>query len=351
MRAVVMRAFGGADVLELDEVADPALAEGEALVRVGAVEVSSTRDVATRTGRHPFSRQVASLPHVLGGDFAGVVEDVGPGVDRALVGRRVAASNTRTCGTCPACRAGDAAACPSLSILGIHRWGSYAELATVPAAALQEIPDDLSLSEAAAMAATGPIALTQLTVGRVEPGTWVLVTGATGALGTAIAALGVRMGARVVALSRRPQLLPEALPYAARLDGGDEDLGQRLMEVTGGDGIEVAVDNVANGDVFGRYFPSLQIGGRIVISGAIGRDRLPVLPVPASPFYVRSLSLLGVRTTSPRDIARFWTLVREGFRLPGEVLHELPFDAAAEAHARIENGAALGHTLLTVPGP
>jgi D-arabinose 1-dehydrogenase-like Zn-dependent alcohol dehydrogenase len=104
---------------------------------------------------------------------------------------------------------------------------------------------------------------------------------------------------------------------------------------------------VAQGDVFARYFSSLAIGGRVVVSGAIGNP-LPTLPVPASPFYVRSLSLLGVRTTSPRDIARFWSLAHDGFRLPGDIVHELPLDSAAEAHARIEAGVASGHTVLTI---
>ena len=95
MRAVVMRGFGDPGVLEIEDVPDPSPQRGEALVRVAAVEVSRTRDVAARSGRHPFSRQI-TLPHVLGGDFAGVVEAVGDGVDPALAGQRVAAMNSST---------------------------------------------------------------------------------------------------------------------------------------------------------------------------------------------------------------------------------------------------------------
>ena len=347
MRAVVMHAFGDADVLELEDVRDPSPGPGEALVRVGAVEVSSTRDVATRTGRHPFSRLVA-LPHVLGGDFAGVVEATGPGVDPALVGRRVAASNSQSCGRCQACGAGDEARCPELSMLGIHRWGSYAELAVVAAVNLQEIPSDLSLAEAAALAATGPIALTQLQAGHVASGTWLLITGATGALGTAIAALGAELGARIVGLSRRPPSIPPELRLAARLDSAERDLATRLLEVTDGDGIATAIDNIAAGDVFARYFDALAIGARVVISGAIGGAEPPVLAVPAGPLYLRSQSLLGVRTTSRADIDRFWDLVHAGFRLPDGLVHELPLDAAPAAHYHVTSGAAVAHTVLTL---
>ena len=347
MRAVVMREFGHADVLKLDEVPDPVPAAGEALVRVGAVEVSSTRDIATRTGHHPFSRQVL-LPHVLGGDFAGVVEAVGPGVDAGLAGRRVAVSSSAGCGRCPACLAGRTAQCPRLSMLGIHRWGSYAELATAPAQSISLIPDDLSLAVAAAMAATGPIALTQLVTGRVGAGTRVLITGATGALGTMLIVLATAQGAHVLALSRRPERIPAGLAPAARLRAGEPGLAEAIGQATAGAGVEVVIDNVAHGQTFAAYIPALAIGGRIVVSGAIGGPDVTTLPVPAQPFYVRSLSLLGVRTASRQETERFWALVRDGLRLPAGLVRELPLSAAAGAHAEITRGATAGHTVLRV---
>lgn len=347
MRAVVMRSFGDADVLELEDVADPVLRAGEALVRVGAVEVSSTRDIATRTGRHPFSRQVA-LPHVLGGDFAGIVEATGSGVDPGLIGQRIAASNSRSCGDCAACRAGNEAQCADLTMLGIHRWGSYAELVTVPADNLNRIPDDVTLAEAAAMAATGPIALTQLQVGQVSEGSWLLVTGATGALATMIATVAADLGARVIGLSRRPEAIPPALDLAARLDNDDEDLAEAILTLTSGTGVSTAVDNVANGGVFARYFPALAIGGRVVISGAVSGSEPSLLPVPAAPFYIRSLSLLGVRTTTLRDVGAFWELVHGGLRMPQGLIHELPLDDASVAHAQIAAGLSVAHTVLSV---
>lgn len=346
MRAVLMRDFGGEQVLELADVETPNAGPGEALVRVGAVEVSRTRDVATRTGAHPFSRQVA-LPHVLGGDFAGVVEAVGPGVEPSLVGRRVAGSCTITCGACPACLAGREALCARLSMLGIHHWGSYAELVRLPAANLHQIPAGLSMAEAAALAATGPIALAQLAAGVVVGGTEILVTGVTGALGSMLAALAGRLGARVVGLSRRPDAIPEELPLAARLDATREDLADALLECTSGAGIGVAVDNVADARTFAGYFPALALGGRVVVSGAIGAAELPVLAVPAAALYIRSLSLLGVRTAGASDAARFWALVSEGFRAPPGLVRELPLESAAAAHAAVAGGR-VGHTVLVL---
>ena len=347
MLAVVMESFGGEDVLQLTEVADPPPAPGEALVRVGAVEVSSTRDVATRTGRHPFSAQV-SLPHVLGGDFAGTVQAVGSGVSPELVGRRVAVANGIGCGHCRACRDGREDQCPQLRMLGIHRWGSYAELVSAPAATLSPIPDDLSLETAAAMAATGPIALTQLRAGGVMAGSWVLVTGATGALATMLAVLARHLGARVIGLSRRPGVIPAGAGLLAALDSGADDVADAIRAHTGPGGADAVMENVCDGDTFTRYLPALAIGARIVVSGAIGVERPPVLPVPAQPFYVRGLSMLGVRTTNREDIDRFWRVVDDGLRLPEELVKPWPLADAAQAHAHITRGAAAGHTVLWV---
>ena len=148
---------------------------------------------------------------MLGGDFAGVVEAVGHGADPGLVGMRVAAMNTHTCGECASCRAGREYECTQLEMVGIHRWGSYAEFTRVPAASLHVLPDGIGMAEAAALAATGPIALTQIRAAAVTGGSDVLITGVTGALATVLAALAPGLGARVIGLTRRVGSVPPAL--------------------------------------------------------------------------------------------------------------------------------------------
>lgn len=347
MRAALIRAFGPPEVLSVEQVDMPAPGAGEVLVRVAAVEVSRIRDVATRSGNHPFSRLV-TLPHVLGGDFAGVVESVGADVDPSWIGRRVAAMNTSTCGHCVACRSGREYECAELRMIGIHSWGSYAEFAVAPARSLHLLPDDLGLIEAAALAATGPIALTQLqTVGAIAGGT-VLITGITGSLATMLAALAPRFGADVLGLSRRPDSTPPSL--ALRVLSVDRtDLTEAIKGATAGGPVGV-IDNVGTPEVFDRYFPALRNGARIVVSGAIGDGELPTLRVPVAPFYLRSLSIVGVRTATQQTTREFWELVRAGFRLPGGLLHEVPLAAAASAHGTVIAGTTTGHTVLAVEG-
>ena len=338
MRAVVMRAFGDPDVLRIEELPTPSPEAGEALVRVAAVEVSRTRDVAVRSGAHPFSRSV-TLPHVLGGDFSGVVEAVGDGVDGSLIGQRVAAMNTHTCGACASCRSGRDYECTQLEMVGIHRWGSYAEFTRVPAGSLHVLPDEIDMAEAAALAATGPIALAQMRMASVSESSNLLITGVTGALATVLAALAPRFGARVIGLTRRVGAVSPDLGMTV-LDSGRADLTQAILEVTAGKGPDAVIDNVAAADVFDRYFPVLANGARIVISGAIGTPGLPVLRVPAAPLYVRSISLLGVRTATARATLDFWDLVRDGFRLPASLVHEGPLETASAVHDAVINGSA-----------
>lgn len=347
MRAVVMREFGAPDVLQVeDEVATPRPEPGEVLIRVAAVEVSRTRDVATRSGLHPFSRQI-SLPHVLGGHCAGMVAAAGQGVDPAWVGRPVAVMGHHTCGLCAACRAGLRDECSELEILGIHRWGSYAEFTCVHEDQLHLLPGELDLAEAAALAATGSIALTQLRIARVGPGTVVLVTGMTGALASVLAAVGAVLGARMIGLSRRPAAVTPSSGLTV-LDSTAPDLGERILAATNGAQPQAVIDNVCAPAVFEQYFPTLANGARVVVSGAIAAPELPVLPVPARSIYSRNISLIGVRSHTEADSEHFWQLVRDGFRLPSGLVHEHPLEAAASAHCAVLSGSAIGHTILRV---
>ncbi|MGW3149526.1 alcohol dehydrogenase catalytic domain-containing protein [Streptomyces sp. NPDC001177] len=343
-----MREFGEPGVLRLERVATPRPGPDEVLVRVAAVEVSRTRDVATRTGKHPFSRHV-SLPHILGGHFTGVVVSVGEAVDPSVVGKRVAVMNHHTCGRCAACRAGLENECGRLEMLGVHRWGSYAEFTSAPAEILHILPDDIDMVQAAALAATGPVGLTQFRTAHTGQDTIVLVTGLTGALASLLAALGPVLGATVIALSRRPQAVVPGT-RAIVLDSTRHDLGDAIVAATGGAKPQVVIDNVCAPDVFERYFPALANGARIVVSGAIGTPQLPILPVPARELYSRTISLIGVRSHTQADAVDFWQMVRDGFRLPPELIHEYPLEAASSVHRAVQDGSTTGHTVLRISG-
>lgn len=347
MRAIVLRRYGAPDVLEFDQINDPEPGPGEVRVKVAAVAVARSKDVGTRAGRPPFAQQIPGLPHVLGTEHAGVIDAVGPGVDPGMVGGRVAVSAVLTCSRCRACERGRAEACTSLRLIGIHRQGSYAEYCLAPVANVHALPDDVGFAQAATLAANGGVAHAQLDAGMVGPGSNVLVLGASGALGSTVAALAAFRGANVIGvdrLSAKPDCL-EGLPLAASLDGEAPGLAETILDVTDGWGVDAVIDNLGLPLLRASYQDALAVLGTIVFSGAISYDPITIRPLP---FYVRSQSLIGVRTGNPHHISALWQGVAAGFRVPDRFVRALPWTSVGAAHQASERGGSRGQAVLEV---
>ena len=182
MKAIVIRQFGAPEVMRLENVAEPQAAPGEIVIKVHSVSVNRTLDCVVRAGKYPVTIQ---MPHVLGVDPAGKVEDVGREVTKFKVGDRVAAISIIRCGRCKQCARGLEANCLASQHIGLHRWGGYAEYVSVPERNGFHIADNLTYAEGTVITRHYPMAFNLLTrKTRVQAGDWVLVMGATGALGS-----------------------------------------------------------------------------------------------------------------------------------------------------------------------
>jgi L-gulonate 5-dehydrogenase len=283
---------------------------------------------------------------VLGGDCVGVIDALGEGVTDLPLGARVAVATHVTCGVCARCVAGHDEVCEQLQLLGIDMAGSYAELVVTERRSVTALPDDLSVAQAGALAADGPVALEQLELAAVGPRQRVLVVGVGGALGSTVACLAAAQGAQVWGLSRRDRLELAALPLEDVVSTLSDALAQELLEGTGGEGFDVIVDNIALAPVVARYWSALAVGGRVVISGAL--DATPI-PVPARVLYTHNQSVIGVRSASRATAATLWRFVAAGFRLPADSIRTLPLEQADAAHRALAGSGDLGHLLLT-PG-
>lgn len=347
MKAWVMDDFGAPEVLRLQDLPEPTPGVGEVVVRVKAIAVARTKDITMRAGLPPFAHRVV-LPHVPGTEHAGIVESVGPEVDPGLVGSRVAVSAVLTCGTCVACRRDRGEACESFALIGVDRQGCYAELVAVPAANIYAIPDDLSFAHAAALAANGPVARAQLEAGIVGPGSILAVMGAAGALGSTATCLGRYRGATVIAVDRlddKGKQLAE-LPVDAMFDGMSPTLAQQLKDHTDGWGVDCVVDNLGIPSLWLGYRAAVAPMGRIIVSGAIGRD---TIEMELLPFYLHSQALIGVRTGNVTQIRALWDEVRGGLRLAEAAVVTRPWTEMHDAHASVEDGRSVGQTVLVVP--
>uniref|UniRef100_A0A7C2C234 Alcohol dehydrogenase n=1 Tax=Thermus islandicus TaxID=540988 RepID=A0A7C2C234_9DEIN len=343
MKAVVMEARGGPEVLRPTEVPAPEPGPKEVRLRVKAAALNHL-DVWVRKG---VASPRIPLPHILGSDASGVVEAVGPGVKAFRPGDEVVVNPGISCGLCERCLSGEDHLCPHYEILGEHRPGAYAEYLVVPEANLAPKPKGLSFAEAAAL----PLAFLtawQMVVDKlqVRPGDDVLVMAAGSGVSVAAIQIAKLFGGRVIATAGSEEKLRKA-----RELGADEgvnythpDWHKEVRRLTGGKGADKVVDHTG-ALYFEGVIKATANGGRIAIAGASSgyEGTLPFAHV----FY-RQLSILGSTMASKSRLFPILRLVEAG-RLRPVVGQVLPLEAAAEGHRLLEERRVFGKVVLEVP--
>jgi NADPH:quinone reductase-like Zn-dependent oxidoreductase len=342
MTAVVFEEFGAPEVLQMAQLDTPHPGLGEVVVRVAAVSVGRLLDLTARAGTHPYAR--FTLPHVLGAEHAGTVAAVGAEVDAVSIGDHVAVFPVLSCGHCAACTEGAIEACPEARIMGVHVQGAYAQYTVVPAENVFRVPDGLDPTSSAALALAGPVAQNQFDQAELQPGEWVLVQGASSALGSLTVALAVYSGARVIATSRSADKRKtlQSLGPEAVLDPLDPGFAAEVAELTGGAGIAIAVDDLGHPQIWRSTMEALGTRGRVVCSGAFlgGRVELDLLRL-----YSRSQRVIGVRSGNLLSARRLWDTVATGFR--PLVDRTFTITEAAAAHRYLEAETNTGRVILT----
>lgn len=339
MRAIVYESFGGTEVLRLQEVADPDPGPSEVIVRVRAEAVCG-RDLIDRRGG---LRDIA-LPRILGHEFAGTVARVGSDVQDLRAGDRVANLVRVSCGHCMACRRNETTLCSArYDSFGQTRNGGYAEFVAAPESALVKIPEEISDLQAAPLACTAGVALHALcSVARLSLGETLLITGASGGVGTAAIQVARAMGAHVVAATTsddKAQRLAELGADDVVVTSGI-GLHESVRSVVA-DGVDVALELTGN-PTFTESLRSLRPGGRLALVGNI-----PVEPVRLQPGAVIlfGYQILGSAGCTRADLEQVFDLVsRQELSVP--IDRTLPLEEAASAHQLLEKRAVLGRVVL-----
>lgn len=332
MKAIVVREFGGPEVLRIEEVPNPVAGAGELLVRVGAAGIQFV-ETQTRTGAMQGVSPVApkSLPWIPGREVAGEVVDVGDGVPAEWIGRRVSGNTVAADGN-----------------LG----GGYAELAVVQADAAHQLPDTLGFAEAVSLLGTGRTALGLVEYAEVGKGDTVLVEGATGAVGVLSVQLAHAAGAAlVIALVRGAEKLQLAKDFGAdvAIDTAADNWPEQVRAAAP-DGVTVVFDGVG-GEFGATVFELVARGGRFVIFGFSSGTMTKVDPEHAAERGVSVLPYFGPGTgpRSPeaqlRQAKDVLAAAAEG-RLRTLVGARFPLDLAAAAHTAITARRTRGKTVL-----
>jgi NADPH:quinone reductase-like Zn-dependent oxidoreductase len=340
MKAIVIRAHGGPEVLKADELPDPVPGPGEALVRVRACALNRL-DLWARAGLP--GRSVA-FPHVLGNDVAGEIVTLGSAAPGLAPGQRVMLSPGTSCGRCRACLHGEDASCRSYRILGHQVHGGYAELVLCPLANVIPLPPGFGFEEAAAFPLVFLTAWRMLvTRARLRPAEDVLVWAAGSGVGMAAVQVAKLLGARVIATAGSDRKLDQAKFLGADhvIHHHRDDVVAEVRRLTGKKGAEIVVEHVGQA-TWERSILCLARRGRLVTCGATTG---PVGTTELRHVFAKQLSILGSYMGSKGellDVADFFFA-----RKLRTVVHAtLPLTEARRAHEMMEASEHFGKIVL-----
>ena len=342
MKAIVLKEFGGPEVLRYEDVSVPRPAAGEVLLKVHSVSVNRTLDLVVRAGKYPVAIQ---MPHVLGVDPAGEIVGIGEGVAGFNIGDRVAVVSFMACRKCKQCLKGEEACCVASQHIGLHRWGGYAEYVAVPAANAFKLPDNVAYAQGSVITRHFPMAFNQLTSkANVKPGQWVLVMGATGALGNCCVQVAKMLGATVIAGAGADERVELAKSYGADfgINYRRQNLLAEVMGLTGNEGVDVVCENISDPTLWPGAFNSLAMNGTMVTAGAHGGG---TVTLDMKRVYMRRLRIIGTAGTNLPDVYKALDAARDG-RIRAIIDRTMPLRDAAQAHRIVEKSQVLGKVIL-----
>jgi NADPH:quinone reductase-like Zn-dependent oxidoreductase len=326
MRAIQLIGHGGVEMLRLHrDMPTPTPSIGEVLIKTAAAGLNNT-DINTRIGWYSkgdgdaedasWGGQALQFPRVQGADICGTVMDVGAGADGALVGKRVLVE--------PCLREANGKALSSPWYIGSECDGGFADYVTVAARHAYPIDSALSDAELATFPCSYSTAENMLNRAQVSERDTVLITGASGGVGSAAIQLAKVRGARVIAVAgaSKQQSVADV--------GADLTLvrGSSLEVALGHDAVDVVIDLVG-GEDWPELPNILRPFGRYAVSGAIAG---PIVQLDLRTLYLKDQTFLGCTVLDDGVFARLVSLVEQEAIKP-LLARSFPLEAIAEAQA------------------
>jgi len=322
MRAVLCKAYGPPETLLVEDVASPLPAAGEVVVSVRACGVNfpDTLMIAGKYQRKP------ALPFSPGGEVAGTIKAVGPGVVRFKVGDRV---------------------------IALPPYGGYAEELLAKEEELIGLPDGVDFADGAAFLITyGTSHYALQHRAKIQPGETLLVLGAAGGTGLSAVELGKLMGARVIAAASTDEKLALCRAHGAdeTINYVSEDLRSRIMAFSGGRGVDVVYDPVG-GSLSEPALRCMAWNGRFLVIGFTSGE-IPRIPINLT--LLKGCSIVGVfygsflRNEAEHGIAMRDELMQwlsQG-RVRPHISARYPLEQAAQALAQFVQRRATGKIVL-----
>ncbi len=346
MKAVYITEHGGPEVLTYGDLPEPAVGPNDIKVRVRACALNRL-DLFTRAGVRG-TRIRFNGPHVLGGDVAGDVAEVGSEVKHVSEGDRVLLNPRITCGQCQYCLSGEDEFCVRSSMLGALTNGGYAEFVSAPAANALPLPESVSYEQAASLPTVFmPCWTILMRRAALKPWETALILSASSGVGTA----GIQVAKNVIGASVITTTSTDEKARKARELGADEvinysneDIAERVKEITGGHGVDVVLDHVG-ADFWPAATASLARGGRYGICGVTTGYRAEL---QMGAMFLNYHTVFGVFMGRKEDLRQILDRAAKGV-IKGVIHQTFPLEEAAKAHETMDSLSFFGKLVLTVP--
>ena len=345
MKAAVMEAYR--EPLVVREVPDPKAGPDGAVVRVEANGICRS-DWHGWAGDWPT---FFNLPHVLGHEMCGVIEEVGPEVRNMTPGMRVIVPFSSGDGTCPWCKTGLGHLCDNPITVGFTTWGGFAQFVAIDHADfnLVELPDAVDFVAGAGMGCRYMTAFHGIAErARVQAGEWVVVHGC-GGIGLSAVQIATALGANVIGVDIGKDKLDFAteLGAVAVVDASESNNSARAVrEITGG-GAHVSVDALGIEATCRNAIKSLRQRGRHVQIGITVGAAKGDLSVPIDAIVNKEIQILGSRGMPVTEFSAMLRMVAAGRLDPGKlVTRKVPLEETSAVIAAMDSYDTLGFTVI-----
>ncbi|BCJ86829.1 zinc-dependent alcohol dehydrogenase family protein [Effusibacillus dendaii] len=333
--------------LSVKEMPDPELTPDGVIVRVEANGVC-------RSDWHAWMGDWAwmnlPLPHVMGHEFTGVVEEVGANVKRFRKGDRVIVPFSQGDGVCPQCVAGHQNICEHLQMPGFTYWGGYGQYVNVPNADINlvTLPDGVGFVDAAGMGCRFMTSFHGVVdQAKVRPGEWVAVHGC-GGIGLSAVQIASAIGANVIAVDIGDDKLEFArkLGAVATVNAGKENAPEAIKEITKG-GANVSIDALGIAATCQSSVLSLARRGRHLQVGLTTQNEQGMVALPIDLIVQFELQIVGSLGMQAARYPEMLQMVEKGRLRPGDlVTRTISIEEAGQALADMSNFASVGVTVV-----
>jgi threonine dehydrogenase-like Zn-dependent dehydrogenase len=324
----MMRAlwYLGPHCMELQATPVPEPRPNEVVIRIGAAGVCGS-DLHGYLGKS-LNRKP---PLVMGHEFAGTVASVGEAVRDLLPGAAVTVYPLLTCGACPACRRGDTSLCSSRQVIGIHRPGGFAEFVSVPRASVVSLPPGLTvLTGSLAEPLANAVHIFNRNIHGLVPRMAIFGAGTQGLMALRLARLLSPLVLISVDVMPARLDLARQLGATATLNARADDVVARIRDLTGGEGVDLAIEAVGATPTRQAAVASVRSGGTVALLG-LGEE---VTPFNAVDIVNREVTIRGSYAYTYDDFVRAVQMLASGL-VDGEWARAYPLEAGAEVFRRL----------------